>query len=295
MDIEKQTTPEPPKPLLPLWATIPLYIITSFLFMGVFGALVLLLMQFIPESKSVYYMIGQMFASSASSLAAVWIAAIIFLKLIDRQPVSELGMSIKGRWKDCLAGLLFAIVLYIIGFTASLALGAIEITSISCDFGILLSTFCFYFVAASMEEVMVRGYIQGRLMTKMNKFLAMCIASLIFSVLHIANDNITFFALVNLFLAGLLLGASYMYTRNLWFPIFLHTAWNWIQGPILGYEVSGTKMFPSVINLHLPEENIINGGRFGFEGSIICTVLMIIGTALIIMWYRRGGSRTAQA
>ena len=295
MDIEKQTIPPPSKPLLPIWGSIPLYIIASFLLIAILGAAVLLIMQFIPESESVYYKIGKEFAFSSASLAGVWITAAIFLKKVDCQPVSELGMGIKGRWKDCLAGLLFAIVLYAIGFTASLALGAFEFTFVGWDFGILFGTFCFYFVAASMEEVMVRGYIQGRLMTKMNKFLAMCIASLIFSALHIANDNITFFALVNLFLAGLLLGASYMYTRNLWFPIFLHTAWNWIQGPILGYEVSGTKMFPSVINLHLPEENIINGGRFGFEGSIICTILMIIGTALIITWYRRGGSRTAQA
>ena len=135
------------------------------------------------------------------------------------------------------------------------------------------------------------GYIPGRLMTKMNKFVAMCIAPLLFSAIHISHPNIGLFPLFNLFLAGLLLGASYMYTRNLWFPIFLHTAWNWIQGPILGYEVSGTKMFPSVINLHLPEENIINGGRFGFEGSIICTILMIIGTAAIIGWYTRKQQR----
>ncbi|MDR0746080.1 MAG: CPBP family intramembrane metalloprotease [Mediterranea sp.] len=219
-------------------------------------------------------------------MASVWACAIIFLKYVDRCPICELGMSIKGRWKDCLTGVGFAAVFYLIGFVASIGLGAIEITGIAFDLSVLTGTFFVYFAAAAMEEIMVRGYIQGRLMTKMNKWGAMAIASFIFSVMHISNPNIDIFPLFNLFLAGLLLGACYMYTRNLWFPISLHTAWNWIQGPVLGYEVSGSRMFPSIIQLHLPEENIINGGAFGFEGSILCTILMIAGTVLIISLQR---------
>jgi membrane protease YdiL (CAAX protease family) len=223
-----------------------------------------------------------------TSAAVAWGYAVFFLKYVDRRPINELGMSIKGRWKDCLAGIAFAVVFYLIGFAVSIGLGAIEVAGMTFDFGILTGTFFMFFAAAAMEEIMMRGYIQGRLMTKMNRFPAMAIASLIFAVMHIPNPHIGIFPLFNLFLAGLLLGASYMYTRNLWFPIALHTAWNWIQGPVLGYEVSGNKTsFPSVIRLHLPEENIINGGQFGFEGSILCTILMIAGTALIIGWYER--------
>jgi len=287
MEFENQTTQSHSRPRLPVWATTPLYIISSFLFIGLFGGLLLIPFSVFPKSESVYYAISERFAMSLASMAGAWVCAVLFLKYLDRCPISELGMSIKGRWKDCLAGLLFAAVFYLIGFTASLALGAIEITGITPDFGVLTGTLFVYFAAAAMEEIMIRGYVQGRLMTKMNKFGAMAIASFVFAAMHIPNPNIGLFPLFNLFLAGLLLGASYMYTRNLWFPIALHTAWNWIQGSILGYEVSGAKMFPSVFQLHLPEENLINGGRFGFEGSIICTILMIVGTAAIILWYER--------
>lgn len=287
MNIQHNIEEPKSNPILPVWAAVPLYIIACILFIGLFGALFLTLFSFFPETGSVNYIIGKQFAISLSSMAAVWICAVVFLKYIDRTPVSELGMSIKDRWKDCLMGFIFATLFFGIGFTLSLCLGVIEITSITFDFTTLIGTFFVFFVAAAMEEIMVRGYIQGRLMTRMNRFVAMAIASLIFSGMHLFNPNIDFFSLLNLFLAGLLLGASYMYTRNLWFPICLHTAWNWIQGPILGYEVSGTKMFPSMIQLYLPEENILNGGRFGFEGSIICTVLMLIGTAAIIGWYER--------
>jgi len=291
MEFDNQTTQLNNRPILPVWATIPLYIITCFLFIGLFGGLLLIPFSAFPKSESVYYAMAEQFALSLSSMAGAWVCAVLFLKYLDRSPISELGMSIKGRWKDCLAGLLFAAVFYLIGFTVSLALGVIEITGTTFDFKVLTGTFFVFFAAASMEEIMVRGYIQGRLMTKMNKFGAMAIASLVFAAMHIPNPNIGLFPLFNLFLAGLLLGASYMYTRNLWFPIALHTAWNWIQGPILGYEVSGTKMFPSVLQLHLPEESIINGGRFGFEGSIICTILMIAGTAVIVGWYERAARK----
>lgn len=287
MELQNKTTPLYNRPILPVWATIPLYIITCFLFIGLFGGLLLIPFSAFPKSESIYYEMGEKFALSLSSMAGVWVCAFLFLKYLDRSPISELGMSIKGRWKDCFAGILFAVVFYLIGFTVSLGLGVIKITGISFDFNVLAGTFFVFFAAASMEEIMVRGYIQGRLMTKMNKFGAMAVASLTFAAMHIPNPNIGLFPLFNLFLAGLMLGASYMYTRNLWFPIALHTVWNWIQGPVLGYEVSGTKMFPSVFHLNLPEENIINGGRFGFEGSIICTILMIVGTAAIILCYER--------
>ena len=96
--------------------------------------------------------------------------------------------------------------------------------------------------------------------------------------------------MINLLLAGMLLGASYLYTRNLCFPISLHLFWNWIQGPVLGYQVSGNNFLFTMLKLNMPEKNVLNGGAFGFEGSLICTVLMILFTVLIIWW---GEKRTA--
>ena len=53
---------------------------------------------------------------------------------------------------------------------------------------------------------------------------------------------------------------------------------------MLGYEVSGNNFISSMLTLHLPEDNVLNGGAFGFEGSLICTVLMIVLTILIVWW-----------
>lgn len=100
--------------------------------------------------------------------------------------------------------------------------------------------------------------------------------------MHIFNPNFSLIAFLNILLAGILIGSTYIYTRNLWFAIALHLFWNWLQGPILGFEVSGGRLGGTLLSLELSEENIINGGTFGFEGSILCTALMIIAIVITL-------------
>lgn len=215
-------------------------------------------------------------------LIGVFLAAWIVLRFRGLS-LTGLGLSLKGRWKDWLGGTLFAFVLYMIGFGFSLLVGVVEVTGITFQLSTLLMTLMFFLLVGITEELALRGFVLGRLLDAgVNKFWALLISSILFSLIHIANPNFAFLPFLNIVLAGILLGASYLYTRNLCFPIALHWFWNWLQGPILGYEVSGNKFGTSLLTLHFPEANIMNGGSFGFEGSIICTILMIIGTVVII-------------
>lgn len=194
-------------------------------------------------------------------------------------------MSVKGHARGLWYGLLIAVLFYLVGFGLSLLLGEIEVTGFKFESVNLLGSWVFFLLVALFEEILMRGYILGRLLhTRMNKFLSLFISSALFALLHIFNPEIDFLPMLNLLLAGMLLGASYLYTKNLCFPISLHLFWNWIQGPVLGYEVSGNNFISSMLTLHLPEDNVLNGGAFGFEGSLICTVLMIVLTILIVWW-----------
>ncbi|MEL5894400.1 type II CAAX endopeptidase family protein [Bacteroides sp. GD17] len=219
-------------------------------------------------------------------LVAAFLAAWILLSRRGR-PLTSLGLSLhEGRWKDLFSGALFAVLLYAVGFGLSLLLGAVEVAGASFQPSSLLMALTYFFLVGVTEELVLRGFVLGRMLDGgVNKFWALFLSSAIFSLLHIFNPNFAFVPFLNILLAGLLLGASYIYTRNLCFPIALHWFWNWLQGPILGYEVSGNRFTDSLIALRLPEANLINGGAFGFEGSILCTVLMIVGTALIIGYY----------
>ena len=280
METESNNIINTQKPLLPLWFSIPLYFIVSFLFVGIASVILIPFYEKIPGS--VYQNIAQQFVVWLLMAVVIILTSFLFLKYVDKTSTSELGLSIRGKGIDCLVGFLWAAALYLIAFPLLLLFRAVDITSIQFDPGVLITTFFVFLCAATFEEVMIRGYIQQRLMTVMNKFLAIPIASVIFALLHMGNPNMGILPVINLFLAGVMFGVCFLYTQNLWLPIFLHLTWNWIQGPVLGFEVSGTKMFPSALTISLPEENIINGGLFGFEGSILCTILLIISTCIML-------------
>lgn len=202
--------------------------------------------------------------------------------------LAGLGRSLAIRKKDLLSGISLAIVLYAVGFGVSLLAGAIEIAGVVFNPSSLLISFVFFLLVAITEEFALRGFVLERMLQGgVNKFWALFLSATLFSLVHIANPNFDFLSFINILLAGILLGSSYIHTRNLCFPIALHWFWNWIQGPVLGYEVSGNKFCDGLLTLHLPETNLINGGAFGFEGSILCTVLMVAGTAVILKMFRK--------
>lgn len=220
-------------------------------------------------------------------------AAILVLRW-RKLPLSLLGMSLRGRGKDLLAGLGVAVLLYAVGFGTSLLMGTVEIASVEWVPRDLLGTLLFFLLVAVTEEVMLRGFVLGRMLSAgMNRFVALFLSSALFSAMHLFNPNFALLPFVNILLAGCLLGASFLYTRNLCFPVVLHWFWNWLQGPVLGYEVSGTDSGQSLLTLRLTGSDLLTGGSFGFEGSLLCTVLLIVGTLAIVGYYERRGRKEA--
>jgi len=90
-----------------------------------------------------------------------------------------------------------------------------------------------------------------------------------------------------------LLGVNYIHTRNLWFSILFHLGWNFFQGPVLGYRVSGIN-FSSLLQTELNGDLIITGGEFGFEGSIVNTALCLILVLLLNRVYEKKFQPTGQ-
>ena len=220
-------------------------------------------------------------------------AAVLVLRW-RKLPLSLLGMSLRGRGKDLLAGLGVAVLLYAVGFGTSLLMGTVEIASVQWVPRDLLGTLLFFLLVAVTEEVMLRGFVLGRMLSAgMNRFVALFLSSALFSAMHLFNPNFALLPFVNILLAGCLLGASFLYTRNLCFPVVLHWFWNWLQGPVLGYEVSGMDSGETLLTLRLTGSDLLTGGSFGFEGSLLCTVLLVGGTLAIVAYYERRGRKEA--
>jgi membrane protease YdiL (CAAX protease family) len=131
------------------------------------------------------------------------------------------------------------------------------------------------------EELLFRGYPFQKLL-RWNGPFAILVVSLIFAGLHAGNSSVTTIGLVNIFLGGILLSLAYMRYGRLWFPIGFHLAWNLTTGPILGHEVSGYESMRTLLIEVGGGPDLLTGGEFGIEGSLLMTLAELVAIALLI-------------
>ena len=172
------------------------------------------------------------------------------------------------------------------GFLLLLLLREINWDGINPDVNSILLSLILFLAVAFLEELFFRGYILGNLMLSMNRWIALLVSSLVFTVVHMPNAHFTPIGFAAIFLAGMLLGTPYIYTRSLWLPISLHFSWNFFQGTIFGFSVSGIKEY-ALITQSRPADSILNGGEFGFEGSLLAVIFLVLAIAALIIYYRR--------
>ena len=192
---------------LPVWACIPLFIVILFILLGLYGTLARGCLSLVLGVEARHPGVMGYIILEASMLLAVLTAAIPMLRF-ERRPFSDLGLSLKGHVKGLWYGFLMAILLYLFGFGISFVLGEIEVTGFQFKPLDLLGSWVFFLLVALFEEILMRGYILGRLLhTTMNKFLALFISAALFAFMHIFNPEIAFLPMLNLLLAGMLLAA----------------------------------------------------------------------------------------
>lgn len=277
-DKELETEKKMPKMAfgLVVFCKIVVYIFLMLLIGGILAGISAALL----DSKDYYF---QRFQGQICLLIGSFLAAYILLKSFGCMKFAEMGFSLRGRGKDIFLGMVAALIIYSLGFGLLLALGEVAVVSMHFSAKDLLLSWVLMLLVSLTEEVAFRGYVLGSMLNEgINRYAALIISSVLFSLLHLFNPNFSFVAFLNIFLAGMMLGSTYIYTRNLWFPISLHLFWNWLQGPVLGMEVSGTQAGNTLLQLRLSEHNLINGGAFGFEGSLLCTALEVIAIIVIL-------------
>jgi len=214
------------------------------------------------------------------------LTTIEFRRFIDRKNAMSLGFSWRGYHQEAFTGFCLGPALLGLGTLILFGMKKLDWTDVSfhaSDFFIALVLMC---MIALSEELVFRGYILNNLLESMNKRAALGVSAVLFALAHGGNMGITSIAAINLLLGGLLLGINYIYTRNLWFGIAFHFTWNFFQGPVLGYEVSGLSL-QSVLRPDLNGPWWITGMPFGFEGSLVTTFLFIIALVLLFAAYEK--------
>ena len=265
-----------------------LLFIPLLVFSQIFGVLVLLLLGYdLMEISSNVMNESVMIVIEYSGLFIVIIMIWLFMKFIDKQPLIEIGFQTQGRLKEINYGILFGLFIMAFAFVFLSTIGEIVFLSYSLDFNQILLSIALFIGVSFFEEIIFRGYMLKNLLESFNPFVALLISSLFFSLIHASNPNVTSLGLCNIFLAGIFLGVSYVFTKNLWFPIALHFSWNFFQA-MFGFKVSGLDSY-SIIEFMIPYNNMINGGEFGFESSILSIIVLFIGTIIIWNYFKKYG------
>ncbi len=230
-------------------------------------------------------------ANLAVTLLAVWLAR----RFLDRRPFLDLGLRPeRGWWADLFFGAALGGVLMAGIYLVEWAAGWLAFSGFAwdaMDWGQLLLPFAvaffLYVVVGINEELMMRGYVMQNLAAGLNMFWAVFISSAVFGLMHLGNPHASWLSSLNIAVVGVLLAAGYLVTRSLWLPIGLHFGWNFFQGTVFGFPVSGV----GADAFHLIRQTVagpewVTGGSFGPEAGLTGLAAEIVGIALIWLWGR---------
>ena len=227
-------------------------------------------------------------ASSSATLivaAATVIGTIVSVWIMQRffhgPSLLDLGLRLRPGWiSDTVIGLMLGPVMFLAILLILLAAGWASIEPGTIGVMGLLTAFVTYVLVAFSEEVFARGWIFLVLERGRGTRAAVIGSAGIFAALHAFNPGFGLTALLGLFLAGLLFAQAYVVTRQLWLPIFFHLSWNFSEGPLFGFPVSGMTS-EGLLTVVPTGPEVITGGPFGPEAGLIVIVGMAIASATL--------------
>ncbi len=210
---------------------------------------------------------------------------------LDRRSFVSLGLKPNRRaLTDVLIGILITLPMMGLIFALEWATGwltfegfAWQIDPLSIVIKEILVIFFIFVMVGWSEELLSRGYHLQTLESGLNTFWAVLLSSAVFGALHLGNPNATWISAVGILLAGIFLSYGYLRTRQLWLPIGLHIGWNFFEGAVFGFPVSGLDIYPLTrITINGPE--LWTGGAFGPEAGLVLIPALILGSVLIYIY-----------
>ena len=223
------------------------------------------------------------------SFVFILLLFIFWVKFIEKNPLSTLGF-VKRNWLKYLGwGILLSLLqMGVIALVYQVGgIGSFELNELSLEpILFILGLFPFWLLQGGTEEVATRGWLLTRIAARTNLPLAIAISSSLFGFLHLGNSGVTFLSVLNIILDGVLAGLLLIYTNSIWLVVAQHGTWNYVQGNLLGFQVSGTGADASIFSFTMGSgPDWLTGGAFGAEGSIITTLVLLVSLVIV---YRLG-------
>lgn len=234
-----------------------------------------------------------------ATLVSVWFAG----RFLDRRRFADFGMGInRAWWLDLGVGLALGALLMAAIFVVEWAAGWITITGtlrteiLGGNFALAVGfSWLRYLAVGIYEELLFRGYLLRNVAEGLNfpplkarsaVWLSWWLTSFIFGLAHAFNPNASVISTLNIALAGLFLGLGYVLTGSLALPIGLHITWNFFQGTVFGFPVSGGAAATSFVVIEQGGPVLWTGGAFGPEAGLLSILAMLVGSLATVAWVR---------
>ncbi len=288
----------------PVLISILFYVLLAFLFIegglwigselvGPFSLVISFLVNFFSPGNGIasiqeffyhYFLYYELF-----SFVIILFLFMFWVKVIEKNALSSLGF-VKRNWLKYLAwGILLSLLqMGVIALVYQVSgIGSFVLNELSLEpLLFILGLFPFWLLQGGTEEVATRGWLLTRIAAKTNLPLAIAISSSLFGILHMGNAGVTFLSILNIILDGVLAGLLFIYTDSIWLVVAQHGTWNYVQGNLLGFQVSGTGADASIFSFTMGDgPDWLTGGAFGAEGSIITTLVLLVSLVIV---YRLG-------
>ena len=221
----------------------------------------------------------------------VFISLLVFfrVKVIEKRSLSSIGFN-KNNWlKKYSLGFLIGLAMMSIIVLILLPFGYITIeknpiqpVGVSAIASVLVILFG-WIIQGATEEIVTRGWLLNVLSTKYNIGVGLLISSTLFGLMHLTNPNVNYIAVINIILVGLFYGLYVIKTNDLWAVCGMHSAWNFAQGNLFGFKVSGLDVsVGSLIDLNLVGSDFVTGGIFGPEAGITATFILLASIGILL-------------
>ena len=258
------------------------------------------------DASPAFFFIGSL-ASLFAIFASMWLAG----RFLDRRPFRDFGFHLSGGWMvDLFFGMFLGALLmtgiFLIEWSAGWVsvTGAFETVEPGVPFVLaMLLPIGLFLCVGIYEEMLSRGYQLRNVAESLNYpavgpraavVAAWVLSSSVFGLLHLFNPNATLLSTFNIALAGLLLGTGYVLTGELAIPIGLHITWNFFQGNVYGFPVSGLNPIGTTfLTTAQSGPEIWTGGAFGPEAGLLDPAATLIGSLLIVLWVRIRNGKVA--
>ena len=224
------------------------------------------------------------------------LALFLWVRWAEGRPLATLGFVKKGSLVELVKGLAVGFLLFSLVALLMLLSGAgsFEWGQLTLEpFLYILILLPLWMVQGGAEELVTRAWLLPVAVKKTNLPIGLLTSSLLFALLHLGNPDIGILSILNIALFGLFASLYLLRTDNVWGIIGLHTAWNFTQGNIYGFSVSGTGVDAAVLNfIPKSEWSWLTGGAFGAEASIFSSLILLLAVFYLLFNMKKDGSLT---